>query len=206
MTMYQVVKTAELPKAIPDGMMVYSISRNDGKKGKSGIVCVMPVITEAVRNVFVNDAVGVAFIQDCMESLRSKVASVIHAKGNTIHDEVIGITALLAQAKLETESQRMTKEAIGNWFDADLAPLIAARIESVMIGIAADKVAKLVDGYKDKFQSLSGRDVSLSPQVKAQMLKALELISDPEYSNIIAEKVAEKLASISEATETLAAL
>jgi len=203
--LYPVIASKDLAKTIPEGMTVFSVSRNDGKKGKSGIVCVAPGISEAVRNVFVSSAEGVAFVQDQMEWLKSKVISAIHAKGNTVHDENTGITAILAQARLETESQRMTKEAIEVWFDADLAPLVAGRITAKMVGIAADKVEKLVAGYKGKFASLSGRDVSLAPEVKAQMLKALELLPE-DYDHVIAVKVAEKLNSISEATETLAAL
>lgn len=204
---YTVTATKDLPKGytVPEGMTMYSISRNDGKKGKSGIVCVMPSISEAVRDVFSNSVEGKAFIQDRLEWLRSKVASALNAKGATIHDENIGITALLAQAKLETESQRMTKESIGEWFDADLAPLIAARIQEKMQGITADKVEKLVAGYKKQFELLSSRECHFAPEVKAQMLKALEMLPE-DYDHVIAVKVAEKLNSVSEATETLAAL
>lgn len=203
--LYQVIKTADLPKVIPGGMTVYSISRNDGKKGKSGIVAVMPQITDAVRSVFLNDPVGVAYITDRMEWLRGKVASAVHARGETIHDEKIGITALLALARQETESQRMTKESIGEWFDSDVASLIAARIKEKMVGIADDKVTKLVEGYRASFESLSVRELSMSNAKKEQMLKVFELLPE-DYDHVIAVKALEKLNSISEATETLAAL
>lgn len=205
MTMYQVVKTSELPDSIADGMDVYSISRNDGKKGKSGIVAVMPTISESVFNVFINDEAGKAFVVDSIHALRSKVASAIHAKGNTITDDTIGITALLVMAKQETESQRMTKESIGEWFDADLASLIATRIQDKLVTISQDKLDKLVAGYRAKFQTLSGRDVSMPLPVKAQLIKAMELLPD-DYEHVIGIKVMEALTKAEEATETLAAL
>ena len=204
MSMYLVQKTADV-KAIPEGMQQFAVSRNDGKKGKSGIVCVAPAITEAVQSVFEQSIEGKAFILDCISGLRSKVISKLHSKNLTITDEAIGITALVAMAKLETESQRMTKEAIGNWFDADLSGLIANAISAKMQGIAADKLAKLVDGYKAKFQTLSQREISMQLAVKAQLVKAMELLPE-DYDNVIAEKVAEALTKAEEASETLAAL
>lgn len=205
MSMYSVVATKDLPKAIGEGMTVYAVSRNDGKKGKSGIVCVAPAISDAVVTVFSQSDEGKAYIVDCIESLRSKIISKLHSKSLTITDEAIGITALQAIAKLETESQRMTKEAIGAWFDADLAKLVGDAISAKLAGIAADKLLKLVDGYKAKFQTLAMRDCNMPQAVKAQLVKAMELLPE-DYENVIAEKVAEALTKAEEASETLAAL
>lgn len=205
MGMYQVVKTSDLPKPIGEGMQVYAVSRNDGKKGKSGIVCVAPAVTDAVVAVFSNDPVGQAFIVDSIIGLRSKVISNLHAAGKTIVDDVIGISAILAMARIEIESQRMTKEAIGQWFDADLTQLIGNAISAKIVGIATDKLAKLVDGYKAKFQTLSQREISMPLVVKGQLVKAMELLPE-DYDNTIAEKVAEALTRTEEASEMLAAL
>jgi hypothetical protein len=203
--MYQVVATKDLPKAIGDGMTVYAVSRNDGKKGKSGIVCVAPSISDSVVAVFSNSSEGRAFIVDAIEGLRSKLISKLYAKQLTVTDDAIGITALQLLAKTETESQRMTKEAIGAWFDADLGGLIGYAIGLKMIGIADDKLAKLVDGYKSKFQTLAQREVSMPVAVKAQLIKAMELLPS-DYESIIGEKVVEALTKAEEASETLAAL
>lgn len=205
MGMYQVVTTKDLPKAIGDGMTIYAVSRNDGKKGKSGIVCVAPSISDSVVAVFSNSIEGKAFIVDAIEGLRSKLISKLYAKQLTVTDDAIGITALQLLAKTETESQRMTKEAIGAWFDSDLGSLIGYAIGLKMVGIAADKLAKLVEGYKGKFQSLAQREVSMPLAVKAQLVKAMELLPS-DYESIIGEKVAEALTKAEEASETLAAL
>jgi len=205
MGMYSVVATKDLPEAIGDGMAVYAISRNDGKKGKSGLVAVMPAISDSVFNLFQIDPAGKAFIVDAIEGLRSKLASGLYAKGKTITDDSIGITALLGLARIETESQRMTKEAIGVWFDADLAGLVADAIRLKMIGIAEDKLTKLVEAYKMRFQTLAGREPNVPDDVKAQLIRAMEFLPD-DYESVIGEKVASALAAATEAKEVLVAL
>lgn len=200
------VATKDLPESIGDGMTVYPISRNDGKKGKSGLVCVMPMVSESVFNVFVNNEIGKAFIVDAVERLRSKIASKLYAGGLVIDDTRIGIEGLLALAKLETESQRMTKESIGVWFDVALMDLVKGAIAAKMPqGIAADKLAVLAEGYKAKFQTLAGREVSMPNAVRDQLLRVLALLPDG-YEHPICEKVAVALAEVQEASETLAAL
>lgn len=202
-TMFPVVKTADA--IVSDGMVSLSIARTDGKKGKSGLCIVVPVISESVLSLVVNHEIGKAWIVDCIDGLRSKVASGINKAGNTITSDKLGIDALYIAMKAETESQRMTKDAIGAWFDTDLASLISAKIAAKMVGIAADKLAKLVDGYKVTFQTLAGRDVSMNEQVKAGLLKAMELLP-AEYEHVIAGKVLEKLTEVTEATDVLTAL
>jgi hypothetical protein len=203
MAMYSVVKTTDA--VLTEGMTAYSVSRTDGKKGKSGIVCVAPSISDAVTTVFYNDAMGKAFIVDVLESLRSKIISKLHADGKVISDESIGITAMLTTAKLLVEGSRMTKEAIGVWFDADMATLITARIKEKMAGISEDKVAKLVAGYRVAFESLSAREVGMSEEVKASLLKAMDLLPE-DYDSVMGGKVLAKLVAAEEPKEILAAL
>jgi hypothetical protein len=200
---YQVVKTTDA--VVVDGMTAYSVSRTDGKKGKSGIVCVAPAISEPVATVFYNDAIGKAFIVDVLEGLRSRIISGLHAGSRLISDEAIGVTAMLATAKLVVEGSRMTKEAIGIWFDADLTLLVSARIREKMAGISDDKVAKLVSGYRTAFESLSAREVSMSAEVKASLLKAMDLLPE-DYDSVVGGKVLSKLVAAEEAKEMLAAL
>jgi len=190
---------------VAEGFTTVSISRTDGKKGKSGLCIVVPVVSDSVAALVASSEIGRAWIVDHIDGLRSKIASGVHKAGETITSDKLGIEALLAAMKLETESQRMTKDAIGTWFDSDLAPLVAARLQERMQGIAADKLAKLVDGYKTGFQILAGRDPSMSEPIKTSLQRALELLPE-DYDSVIATKVAEKLAVVTEATATLAAL
>lgn len=202
-TMFSVIKTIDAKPA--EGFTTLSISRTDGKKGKSGLCIVVPVTSDSVVSLVTASDIGKAWIVDAIDDVRSRIASAINKAGLTITSDKIGIDGILAQMKLETESQRMTKDAIGAWFDSDLAPLLSARIQEKMAGIAADKLAVLVGNYKATFQTLAGRDVSMSEQVKAGLIKAMELLP-AEYEHVIGTKVLEKLVDVSEAKVMLAAL
>jgi len=190
---------------VSEGFTTVSIARTDGQKGKSGLCIVVPVVSESVAALVASSEIGRAWLVDHIDGLRGKIASGIHKAGGTITSDKLGIEALLAAMKLETESQRMTKDAIGAWFDSDLAGLISARLQERMQGIAADKLAKLVDSYKAGFQILAGRDPSMAEAIKVSLQRALELLPE-DYDSVIATKVAEKLAVVTEATATLAAL
>jgi hypothetical protein len=202
-TIYNVVKTADA--TIADGNVILSIARTDGKKGKSGNCIVVPAVSESVLTLVFNHADGKAWITDCIDDLRSEIASAINKKGEVISSDKLGIDALLVAMRTANESQRMTKESITNWFNADLAPLVASRICEKMFGIADDKLTKLVEAYAEKFASLAGREVSMKDEVKAMLIKALELLPD-EYEHPIATKVIAKLTKVEETTEILTAL
>lgn len=209
--MFPIVKTADA--VVTDGNTTLAIARTDGKKGKSGLCIVVPVVSDAVYSVITNSEWGKAWIVDSVDSLRSRMASQINAKGETITAARLGIDAIESAMRQELESQRITMDSIGKWFDADLAGLIAGRIRSKTGNAASDTaIAKMVSAYREKFQSLAGRNVSMSTDVKLQLLAALELLtaaaaaSGTEYESVIGSKVADLLDKAQEATEMLAAL
>ncbi len=202
--LYVVQKTSDAKPG--EGMIALPISRTDGKKGKSGMCIVVPDVSDAACAVIFNDERCQNWLRTAINDFKSSIASAINKRGEVLTSVKLGTDAVLNAMKAAVESQRMTKDAIGAWFDADLAPLVAARIEQKMTGIAADKVAKLVEGYKQRFQSLAGRDVSMTDVVKAQLTTALELLTEEQGEHVIAVKVMEKLTEVSEASEVLAAL
>lgn len=197
----QVTKDA----VVGDGMVAVAISRTDGKKGKSGHCIVIPDVSDAALSVISNDVQCQDWLRYAINQFKSQIASAINKNKLTITSDKLGTAAVLSAMRAETESQRMTKEAIGEWFTAELAPLVAARIQDKLPGIAADKLAKLVESYCTKFQMLAGRDVSMSDTLRAQLLVALELLPE-DTDNVMTGKVAAKLAEVSEASEVLEAL
>ena len=170
--MYTIVKTADA--IVNEGNTTLAIARTDGKKGKSGLCIVVPQVSDAVYSLITNSDWGKAWIVDCVDSLRSRMASQINARGETITADKLGITAIESAMRQELESQRITMDSIGKWFDADLAGLIEGRIRTKSNGAASDSaIAKMVGMYREKFQSLAGRNVSMSADVKLQLLTAL---------------------------------
>lgn len=208
--MYSVIKTADA--VVTDGSVAISIARTDGKKGKSGLCIVVPQVSDSVYSLITNSDWGKAWIVDCVDALRSRIASGIHKAGDIITADKLGITAIEVTMKQELESQRVTMDSIGKWFDADLAGLISARIRSKSGNVADAVVAKMVAAYREKFQSLAGRNVSMSADVKLQLMAALDILAahyaatGAEYESVIGSKVQELLDKAQEATEMLAAL
>lgn len=209
--MYAITKTSEA--VVTDGNTTLAIARTDGKKGKSGLCIVVPQVSDAVYSLITNSDWGKAWIVDCVDSLRSRMASQVNARGETVTAEKLGITAIEAAMRQELESQRITMDSIGKWFDSDLAGLIEGRIRAKSGGVVGDAtISKMVSAYREKFQSLAGRNVSMTPDVKLQLMAALELVTTAatargsEYESVIGSKVAELLDKAQEATEMLAAL
>jgi hypothetical protein len=125
--------------------------------------------------------------------VRSGIASGIHKNNGSITSDKIGIDAILAAMKMAEQSQRFSKESIGSWFDEVLDPLLGAAITAKLPGISADKMDKLIAGYKSDFQLLAAREVMISNEIKVKLEKAMMLLPDDYESVAVSEKIAEKL-------------
>lgn len=205
---YQIKPTKEIKETT--GMVSIPVARNDGKKGKSGIAVQLPCISDAVLNVFMTNPAGRTFLADAIDSLRAKIASNIYAKGyTTIGSDEVGITALLALAKAEAESQRLTKESIGAWFDADMAPLLIAAIKEkyASSGISEDRIIKIISNFRSGYQVCAARpdNRSLPTAMRNNLLAQFDKFPEG-YDNLVANKLLDILPEIEEASVTLEAL
>lgn len=203
--MYKVInaKNATLTASVN---VFISIARNDGKKGKSGMVMEIPELTENSVMSILNNKHGMAWVINEINSLRSKIASkATQGIDSVIKPEVVGITNVLSVMQKEIESTRISKESIATWFDSELSSVITTKITANNPTMAPDKIAKLVENYKEYFVSLAGRNISMSDAIKNQLIKALDLLGE-EYNHPIAEKIALILDEVKESTADLAAL
>ena len=185
-TFYPVQKTADISEVA--GMVILPVSRNDGKKGKSGIAVKLPEISQAVLSLVYSHPDGAAFFVDCLDGIRSKIASDLHKNGKQIRSDNIGLDAILAALRVENQNQRMTKDAIGAWFDSDLSLLLIEAITAKIGAISSDKMSKILDGYKADFQTLAMRNIVMGMEIKTKLTKAIALLPD-DYESIIGEKV-----------------
>lgn len=200
-----VIDTKAIPVDLATNQTVINIGRTDGKKGKSGKCAIVPAYSINTLQAILSNEVGEAWVMSAVNDLRGKIATALVKAGKSITETDVALTAILAAMRVETESQRMTKESIGAWFDNDLAALVDLRIREKMAGISQDKLDKLVKGYRDSFQQLAGRDVSMPDSIKNQLIRALELLP-ADYDSVIGEKVTAALLAVTEASVTLAAL
>lgn len=188
--------TAYIPvqtKTIPDDLdtsiyTVIPIARNDGKKGKSGLAMVVDALSEnSLQRILLSDA-GKKWIADSLNTIRGRLASTVIATGGTVQRATIGTDAIIAAMMAEVESQRISKESIGNWFDADLSPLVAEKVRTKMPTLADNKVEEVVKAYRTKFQVLASQEPSMDADTKAALLSVLDLLPE-DYSSVIGDKI-----------------
>jgi len=205
MNNYPVKATKDIGELAVD-QVVLGIARTDGKKGKSGLCIVAPVVSSAVLNLVHNNETGKAWIVNCIDDLRSRIASAANKAGKSITSEMLGIDALLVAMGEENASNRLSKESIAVWFDEVMGELITKRIKAKMgdVTIADDKLVKLVEGYKNQFLNLAGRG-NLPEAIRVQLATALELLPE-DHDNAVTTKIAEKLAAMAVPAEELMAL
>lgn len=176
------------------GQSVIGISRNDGKKGKSGLVMVVEVVTVNTIQALLLNSAGEAWIRNCIESLQGKIASAASGSviGKQVDSKLFSVESLLQVMSADVASQRLSKESIGAWFDADLAALWSARIRAKLPTISDDKLAKLLEVLRDSYCALAGREVSMEEKKVEQLVSGIDMLGD-DYSNPIADKVSAKL-------------
>lgn len=187
-------------KIIPDDLdySIYTaipIARNDGKKGKSGLAMVVDALSDnSLQRVLLSDA-GKKWIADSLNTIRGKLASAQLAIGGTVSRETVNTDAIIAAMVAEAESQRISKDSIGNWFDSDLAGLVADKVRAKMPTLAEDKVEEVVKAYRTKFQVLASQEPSMDADTKAALLSVLDLLPE-NYSSVIGDKIMARMAKV----------
>ena len=187
-------------KTIPDDLdnSVYTaipIARNDGKKGKSGLAMVVDALSEnSLQRILLSDA-GKKWIADSLNTIRGRLASAQLAIGGTVSREIVGTDAIIAAMVAEVESQRISKDSIGNWFDADLAALVAEKVLAKLPTLAEAKVEEVVKAYRAKFQVLASQEPSMDADTKAALLSVLDLLPE-DYSSVIGDKIMARMAKV----------
>lgn len=187
-------------KTIPDDLdsSIYTaipIARNDGKKGKSGLAMVVDTLSEnSLQRILLSDA-GRKWIADSLNTIRGRLASNQLVTGGTVGREIVGTDAIIAAMVAEVESQRISKESIGNWFDADLAGLVAEKVLAKLPTLAEAKVEEVVKAYRTKFQVLAAQEPSMDADTKAALLSVLDLLPE-DYSSVIGDKIMARMAKV----------
>jgi hypothetical protein len=207
-TTYTVRNTKDLDKNLDEvSNTVLPISRTDGKKGKSGLCIVVPAVSDPVLSLVSVNAIGKQFLINCLDDLRSRMASTINKNGGIITSERLGIDAMLVAMTKENESQRFTKESIATWFAEYLEPLLADRIATKNPNIAADKLDKAVAGYLVSLQVLANKpdNRNMAKEIRAQLMTALSVLPE-DHDTVTANEIAARLEVVQEASASLLAL
>lgn len=210
MTQVYVVKNTKDIKEVDSKVdVVLPVSRTDGKKGKSGLGIIVPVVSENVVQVLLNDAIGKAWLVEQIDAVRSKIVSKLYKSNSTITSDRIGVTSILDSMRAEVESQRFTKESISTWFDEVMIPVLLPRIEDKYPGIDNAKATKILTGYKESFQLLASRKnaagkYEVASAIRLSLIKVMDYIPESEADdNAIQLEIAERLTNCTEPAQML---
>ena len=195
-TSYRVVKSSEAK--VSEGQTTLNIARTDGKKGKSGNVIVVPVVSDAVVTLVHNYETGKQWIIAAIDDLRTRVASTLNKAGKEITSDALGIDALIAAMAEENASQRLSRDSIAAWFDSTMSAVISGKVQEKFAGtgIADDKVALLVGQYRETFCELGGRG-GIKEKKLQQLVKVLQYLPD-DHEHAMTTRISEKLTSLLE--------
>ncbi len=151
----------------------------------------------------ISDAMQTAF-EDLQDALIRKLIIEKLEKNETIlnfHNDQIGFTAIAAYAAEVAASGKLTKEAIHDWFDNDVADALTLAIANVMK--MGDKpkpeeekrLAEAVTLYRTTFGSFAAPKAGLSKGTALQMQKALNVCSEKESRvfRVIDQKIKDAL-------------
>lgn len=166
----------------------------------------IPVLGAAAVNVIAADAIGNEFLLNAILGAQDAlVRKLVEAGKLTINDEEIAVSKILEAMAVSNESVRFSKESIRTWFADSLQAALTSQIKAKMVGISDSKLNQLLGNYLTSFQSLAGRNVSMSNAIKLGLIRALEFLPE-DHDSATAQEIAKRLSEVGEATEMLAAL
>jgi hypothetical protein len=182
------------------------------KKGKIGgrsmesQGVIIPTISPSILNVLVNDPIGREYLQSAVESVQDGIIRKAVESGKlAIFDHQIEVANMIEAMRVANESVRFSKESIATWFNEFLFDPLVAQIKLKMIALPEDKVRKLAENYLTSFQLLAGRNPTMPNAIKAGLIRALEFLPE-DHDSVTANEIATRLATVTEASEMLAAL
>lgn len=194
---------------LPEGYRVARIIAKGGKIGAretESLGAAVRTISSNTLQLLLATEQGAEYFRQAVEAVQDSILRKrAEAGAFEIFETELDYDAIIAAITVSVESSRFGKDAVTNWFNADMKPVIVARLEEKMPGIAADRAEKLALGYLNSFLILAGRNPSMSNEVKAQLVRAMELLPEG-YDSAVCNTIAEKLAAVTEASTVLEAL
>jgi hypothetical protein len=170
----------------------------NGNKAKDSQAVSIPVASLATEDY----TVLATHITDWFKSVQDEIIREKCIGGSSdVSDEEISVSAVNAFLVAQSAGDRLTSEAIKEWFNAELNdPLLVAFADKLGIGDAPNeeqskKLEQMCNVYRDKFGSLAGGRTMYDAATRDKLLKALSLI---DCSEGIASKLNAKLTAMKE--------
>lgn len=199
---YPVVKLTK-DVNIPEGHRLSTIlfRQAEGKQKRENLAVAVPTLAPVTHQNITDELLTAvnALIIDWQDDL---IRTLIVDGGATELDEArIDFAATIKSALAASTSRRLNGEAIGAWYDSNLAqPLAAAVIAKAQErkeAISDEKVAGILAGYRSAFMKLAAVKPAISKANAQQLLAALA----KGTTDAMAKELARKLDLIINPTE-----
>lgn len=141
----------------------------------------VPVIAD--EEITSNIDVLIPHIRNMLENTQKSIVRELLDTGNvvSIATESLSITECISYLESSDESGRLTKESVGNWFDSNIADILAIAladklgVSEVPTEVESKKVFDIIAAFRGNISSMAGGKTSFPAQVAKQLKKALEL-------------------------------
>ena len=186
-------------------VMNWKTSKETGIKRESKC-CNMPTISsDELMDSF---DVLIPHVRNMLHDTRTAIVREMIEKNPNcllVSENDISIAACCEYLSSSSESGRMTKESLGNWFNNTLMDTLTLAL-ATRLGVSDEptaaevhKIDILVASYKDKLCALAGGKTAYKKPIAISLLKAIELVSYDE--DVTARKLRNKLIQMRDSTE-----
>lgn len=201
----KVISKKEVPATMRLSRVIFKKDRKTGiEKDSKGLF--VSDVTNNLLQLISGDERGAEFLKGKIAEVQdSLIRKLIDAGKVVINADEIDYEKILAAMAATNESVRFSKESIAAWYKEYLQDALGAAIRAKMPGITQAQMDKLLGNYLESFQILAGRNPSMNNEIKAGLIRAMEFLPE-DHDSVVACTIAEKLANVTEASVTLAAL
>lgn len=156
---------------------------NAAFKTRPAICVAVPKVLVAVQPETLATA-----MQDALNELQDNVIrsalnvaieanTAINLVGVTIDKDTLTADGIASWAREQSVSGRLSKEAIGAWFDSKLSDELGIKIAESNPTIDADKLEKAVKQHREILMQLASPRASMPDKLAVQLQKAVNLVS-----------------------------
>lgn len=156
-------------------------------------------VAEVVANSTVLAPVVVEFLQGVQDKI---VRELVESGASSVAMDAISIAACVEWLESNNESGRLTKDSVGQWFDAEISDSLAVvlaqklGVSEVPTQAESAQVMKVLGSFKDKVSGLAGGKTSYEPKLCDSLLKCLELAP---AGDVLAARFTARLTKMKEA-------
>lgn len=156
--------------------------------GKNSYIYLIDAITE--ESIQARLPEFMPFFVSYLQEQENQVVKDLHKSGSVyLADAATGLDVVLARLEASGTGNRLNKEKIESWFDAEMNDRLSSAFSSKM-GISAEsseaeltKLISVVDTYKAKFSGLASGKVAYRKEEAEVLVRALE-VTEAEKSLI----------------------